>query len=229
VNDTCDVGYNYAPFFSKLGECSESIQTFTINPGAYKLVVFTGGADVTPSLYRESSPRGVCSFSKRRDQQEIKVYYNAVKANIPMFGICRGIQFLNVMVGGKLIHDLSGHNSGSHLINTSNDFQMAVNSYHHQACIPPISAEILAWSAEKLSSHYIGDEDEEFNYSGPEVESIYIQHRKIAGVQWHPEAMKEDSQAKEWSFRLARNLVECTDLGFGLVYLQDKLEVSYAS
>ena len=70
----------------------------------YDLIVFTGGADIHPSIYGEKNTHSHCNIG--RDKREIFVYRMAKKWNIKMFGICRGHQFLNALTGGKLIQDL---------------------------------------------------------------------------------------------------------------------------
>jgi hypothetical protein len=65
------------------------------------LVVFAGGADVNPALYNERA-MACTTFSQSRDQEEVRVYHTARRLGLPMFGICRGAQFLHVMNGGQL-------------------------------------------------------------------------------------------------------------------------------
>lgn len=74
------------------------------------LVCFTGGADVSPSLYGEENISSHCDPA--RDVYEQSVYEAYLSAGTPMVGICRGGQFLNVMNGGKMIQDLKPRQSG---------------------------------------------------------------------------------------------------------------------
>lgn len=209
LNDTMDAGHRYQPFFTALGKkIIEDPAAFTLNPKRFSLVIFTGGSDVGPWLYGDSSPNNICWSDKKRDEEEVKIFHIAYNNNVAMFGICRGLQFLNVMCGGKLIHNLNNHHS-SHGVSTSDGESFQVNSLHHQACILPMHAEILAWSTVKMSKTYVGDEDEPFDYSGPEVESAYYPLFKCAGVQWHPEALSEkiSPRARTWAYTLARDIM----------------------
>src|SRR3990167_7491962 len=70
------------------------------------LIVFTGGEDINPALYNEK-PDGTSWWDDERDRDEINWFNYAKNNRVPMVGICRGLQFLNVMSGGKLIQNLS--------------------------------------------------------------------------------------------------------------------------
>ena len=70
------------------------------------LVVFGGGADISPELYGQE-PLPQTYFDEDRDTHEIWAYNKCVTSKIPMFGICRGAQFLHAMNGGKLWQDVS--------------------------------------------------------------------------------------------------------------------------
>ena len=190
----------YAPMLKDFGEITNDHAAFILNPKDFKLIQFTGGEDVSPKLYGDTSPKYYCSMSdEKRDKLEGKIFNIAIKFNTPMIGICRGLQFLNVMCGGKLIHHLDGHTSCQHAVDTSclhtSTTTFTTNSLHHQMCIPPVDGYILAWSLSKQSSKYIGDRDEEVNWPGPEVEALFIPWYKVFGVQWHPEFMVKSSKA----------------------------------
>src|SRR5436190_17298521 len=113
--------------------------------------VLTGGVDVHPSLYNgrtiyNNSP----SFQLERDLFEEKIYRYSQLNNLPVLGICRGMQLINVLVGGKLIQDLDNGNTRhkkeesdkEHAIVAESDSLLHevsgyvaghVNSAHHQA------------------------------------------------------------------------------------------------
>src|SRR5258706_3770884 len=117
--------------------------------------VLTGGVDVHPSFYNgktiyNNSP----SFLQlRRDLFEEKIYRYSQSNKLPLLGICRGMQLVNVLEGGKLIQDLDNGNERhkkessdkEHTIITDNDTLLHkiagavsghVNSAHHQAIDP---------------------------------------------------------------------------------------------
>lgn len=113
------------------------------------LVCFTGGADVSPHLYGE---RNFASYNdKRRDELERLVYTDCVELGIPMVGICRGGQFLNVMNGGRMFQDVSGHAIGGRnthpIMDLDTGATIQVTSTHHQMMIPNYeSGEVIAMS-----------------------------------------------------------------------------------
>jgi len=176
-----------------------------------------------PLYYGDTSPKNYCVVNKKRDELETKIFKIAFKCNIPMAGICRGIQFLNVMCGGKLIHHLDGHESNQHTVDTtavSTSLRSFItNSLHHQMCIPPMDGTILAWSFSKQSYRYLGDKDEEINWVGPEVEALLIPRCKVFGVQWHPEFMVESSKANSYYRVLLGDFLRMTMKEFEIKYV----------
>lgn len=97
------------------------------------LVQFTGGEDVSPKLYGEADHPKTYT-NPLRDKREILVYRLALKKGIPMAGICRGAQFLNVMCGGKLWQDVDNHAiAGTHeAVDVISGEVFDVTSTHHQ-------------------------------------------------------------------------------------------------
>ena len=70
-------------------------------------IVFTGGADVAPELYGKPELRLQCDeIDTERDTNEMQFASEADNLKLPIFGICRGLQLLNVHYGGTLIADL---------------------------------------------------------------------------------------------------------------------------
>lgn len=174
-----DVSY-FTPF-KKIG--AEMVE-FAVDAN---LFLFTGGEDVSPCLYNETDihPQTVSSY--KRDLDEIQYYHAAIQLNLPMVGVCRGAQFLNVMNGGTLHQHIEGHNSGSHEVykygTGSGMFapppEFLVSSGHHQSC------EVNGGKILHISSDAI-------------VESFLYESTKCFGVQWHPEWMHDDSEGCEW-------------------------------
>jgi GMP synthase-like glutamine amidotransferase len=200
VNDGRDCGAEYAPLFRQFGEISHDISALKLQPFDFRLVVFTGGADVDPKYYADTSPKGICHSNPARDAEERRVFGFARQRGIRMVGICRGMQFLNVMTGGAMMHDISGHTGGSHKVMTHDrETPFITNSFHHQMCILSKNSYLLAWSHERLSRRYIGANDEPVDYKGPEVEAFYHSWDKCLGVQWHPEVAlsMSDDDCKE--------------------------------
>ena len=217
INDGQDCGAPYGPLFHSLGEVCHDKAALKLTPFSFKLMVFTGGADVSPELYGDTSPERICRANPERDREEEKLFKFGQQRGIKMIGICRGMQFLNIMTGGKMMHDITGHASGAHKVAVKSCTEPFVtNTYHHQMCVPHKSTHILAWSHVRLSSCYIGDEDATVNYRGPEVEAIYMPWLKAVGVQWHPEV---SMQSNDWFNHLLRDLLDKVPLEFKRKYL----------
>lgn len=155
--------------------------------------LFTGGQDVSPSLYGEVPRFSNVSPSIERDREEKTVLSYALENDLPVLGICRGIQFLNAFLGGTLYQDLPGeHGSfvchcqkppydmpchkveilpGTPLHALLKKDEIEVNSYHHQAI--RILAKELA--PEAVSTDGL-------------IEAVYMpKARYVHAYQWHPE------------------------------------------
>lgn len=177
-------------------------------------VLITGGADVDPVLFNgEPHPR-IYGIDAQRDQIEIGLVQQAVDAKMPLFGICRGIQVINVALGGTLYTDIADQKSGSlkhdwfpdwprdylsHDLTVIEDSQLKrilasasdasdapvkVNSMHHQAL------RDLAPSLRPVA--YAAD---------GLVEAVELPgHPFGLGVQWHPECLPE-SPSQQALFR----------------------------
>lgn len=69
-------------------------------------ILFSGGADMDPACYGEEVLENCGGIDVERDAAEIAYFNAAHKAHLPMFGICRGHQVINVLMGGDLYQDL---------------------------------------------------------------------------------------------------------------------------
>jgi gamma-glutamyl-gamma-aminobutyrate hydrolase PuuD len=94
------------------------------------LLVFSGGADISPEIYGEINV-GESGVNPSRDRIEISAYRYAKVSGIPCFGICRGHQLLNALEGGRLIQNIKEYHPDVHTLSTG----VVVNSYHHQGVI----------------------------------------------------------------------------------------------
>ena len=141
-----DYDGQYGPFWAHLGgEVITDPAVLFANPGSIKLVCFTGGEDVSPDLYGHQDLGS--HNSKERDEQEVLIFEQAKKHKIPMTGICRGSQFLNVMCGGTMVQHLKqSHGGGEHRCETIDGKTFQVTSSHHQMSVPGEGGEVLAWS-----------------------------------------------------------------------------------
>lgn len=169
----------------------------TRNPKEADLAIFPGGADINPALYgQKANPR--TSWWDSNDELQIAAY-EALPKECLKFGICRGLQLLCALSGGKLIQDVTNHVGGNHNIVTIDDINMPITSCHHQMIFPyNLSKEdyqILAWADPSKSSHYFGETNEniELPDNFVEIEMCWFPKTNCLGVQGHPEWMSERS------------------------------------
>jgi anthranilate/para-aminobenzoate synthase component II len=198
----------YSRFWSHLGgEITHDPAVLFADPGSIKLVCFTGGEDVSPELYGHKNLGS--HNSKARDEREVLIFEMAKKHKIPMTGICRGSQFLNVMCGGTMIQHLGESHGGSlHRCETVDGKTFQVTSSHHQMVVPGEGGEILACAAIRVtpgSCAYDGElpaivmeEDEEGRYVRVTEAFCYPEYRVFA-VQHHPEWQGIDEEAPQWT------------------------------
>ena len=156
-------------------------------------IVLSGGADIDPD-YLGEEPLDCISINPRRDRQELTLVRLAVERQIPVLGICRGIQVLTAALGGKLYQDIKTQHDQtciehsqtiarglpSHEVKLEKDSllygffgkeTLAVNSFHHQAVKEvPAGFRVTASAPDGIIE---GMESTTF--------------RPIMGVQWHPE------------------------------------------
>lgn len=156
------------------------------------IVLFTGGADIDPSLYGHEEHPATSHYPKR-DAIEVDDYERALKLGLPMAGICRGAQLLNVMGGGKMYQHVNGHaRGGTHrVVDLWTQEVWNTTSAHHQMMIPNNDALIIAVSDPSLctvkermeGSKVVNDADKNI----PDVEVIFIPKIKALCYQGHPE------------------------------------------
>ena len=157
-------------------------------------LLLPGGADLDPALYGEEAHPAV-AVEAVRDDLEREAWAAARQRGVPVFGVCRGFQAINVFSGGRLVQHLEGHDSptraprahplrldpGSRLAailgETDPLLRAEVNSYHHQAVRPADLAPGLIASG--MAPHAEGDL----------VEALEAADRSdwLVGVQFHPE------------------------------------------
>lgn len=198
---------NFVEFFVK----TKSFKADT--PEEADIVVFGGGTDVNPIYYDESRHSTTCC-SPQRDEADVKLYELCLDLGIPMFGVCRGAQFLHVMNGGKLYQDVDNHN-GDHSIWDCDTRKLVrrVSSVHHQACIPNKSGgmHIVADVNNKSTSRWKNATEYQ---TGPnmDVEAFFYRDTCAFGVQGHPEYRGYDEFAIWTANKINNYLIENPDL-----------------
>jgi putative glutamine amidotransferase len=167
-------------------------------------LVLTGGEDLDPAWYGADPSPQLSPPSRERDLFELALFAVARQRGLPILGICRGIQLINVGLGGTLFQDLPTERPGGvhHRPDGSRDLRshrdrlepgsraaaalatspVVVNSSHHQA-IKDLAPGLLAtgWSDDQL-------------IEAAESESGVPW---LLAVQWHPEEMYRDHQAPD--------------------------------
>jgi hypothetical protein len=159
------------------------------------LVVFLGGEDVSPSLY-DQDPIAKCGSSNmERDMVEKWYFEKCVKEKKPMFGICRGAQFLHVMNGGKLWQDVNNHAGHSHdVLDIEENLYFRSNSYHHQMIQNNDSLTVVAVTKDRIATTF-EDQDLKIDLSSAgtnsnseiEIEAGFYEETRCFFTQGHPE------------------------------------------
>jgi putative glutamine amidotransferase len=158
-------------------------------------LVMAGGADIEPALYGAAHQEGTDKPRTERDASELGLYRAARAANLPVFGICRGLQIMAVAHGGSLhqhLPDLVGNTlhrdapgtfnnhgaiftPGSLIAELVGATEVTVNSSHHQAVNSPGDLTVTGY-AEDGTIEVCEDPSAEF----------------VLGVQWHPEFSNDE-------------------------------------
>lgn len=118
----------------------------TPNLAPYDGVVLPGGGDVDPTFYGQRPAASTEKTDVIHDQMDMRVARACIEANKPLLAICRGMQVLNVALGGDLIQEVTAsevpHRDGFHTVLLGSTScvrkvmgrdQVNVSSYHHQA------------------------------------------------------------------------------------------------
>jgi putative glutamine amidotransferase len=158
-------------------------------------LVLHGGADVWPGSYGEEPLRPEWRGDRVRDDYEIALVRAFSAAGKPVFGICRGLQLINVAHGGTLYQDISTQKPGALVHRDADAYDM---NFHHVDLLPGTRlAELLAPERQhKINSvHHQGIKDlapgfvvEAVSPDDGVIEAIRCTGRDwIAAVQWHPE------------------------------------------
>ena len=160
-------------------------------------LLLTGGGDVDPRRFDEDRHETVAEVSEARDRLEIALTERAIDARRPLLAICRGIQVLNVALGGSLYQDIPSQTGspiahsqkaprdhpthavkvmgeGTRLGATLGSLEVEVNSMHHQA-INRLGRGLreVAWAPDGIIE----------GVEMPDAGTL------VLGVQWHPEEL----------------------------------------
>ncbi len=169
-------------------------------PGDFDGILFAGGADIDPKFYGETTKYASVKADPTRDESELALLDRARRARLPILGICRGLQLINVHFGGTLYQDLMedwdtavahqqtpahSRDSTTHTVTVTEPQSMIagaiksacqVNSMHHQAihCIGR-GLKATAYAEDGLVEAVEAAENYPF----------------LLAVQWHPEEIAD--------------------------------------
>ena len=178
---------NYYDAVEVCGALAQSVTSLENIIGLDGLII-PGGADVDPALYGENNT-SCYGVNRKLDDLEMEIIDTAVKRKIPILGICRGHQILNVYFGGSLFQDIEQADRHRHIdagdqchacTTDQNGFLFGiyrcqnfyVNSAHHQAIKKPGNGIRIVQ-----------------NSDDGVAEAICHDSLPVYGVQWHPERM----------------------------------------
>lgn len=164
------------------------------------LMVLHGGEDICPQLYNQHPAMTGAKRISARDSLEFNCIETALEKEIPILGICRGMQMLTAVDGGSLFQHVTGHSNGKyHAITTTDGDRFGVNSFHHQMCRIAPHSRVLAVASEMLSPHKWVDSQKPEEFSEPEVEAAFFPKLNAIGVQFHPEWMTQDEPGSRYT------------------------------
>ncbi len=199
ANETCTLAEGYYQSVLKAGGIPFIIPPFYETDRLGELldsldgIIFSGGGDPNPLLFGEEPIKELHGITPERDMQELLLVRLAYDRQLPMLGICKGIQMINAALGGTLYQDIHSQMEGTRIkhgqdqdrrypshtvqieegsiLNKLFGNTLPVNSFHHQACKEPAPClKVTAIAPDGVIEA---------------VESC--EHKSILGVQWHPE------------------------------------------
>jgi gamma-glutamyl-gamma-aminobutyrate hydrolase PuuD len=172
------------------------------------LVQFTGGADVNPALYGEEKHPHTRS-DLLRDEREQRLFTLCRKRGVPMAGICRGGQFLNVMCGGAMWQHIDRHAIyGTHPAKDLTTGRMVnVTSTHHQMMHPAPHARVLMVAEESTYTESMLQDTVARISVEEDIESVLYPRQKVLCYQPHPEHQPKGDPCQETYFKYLKEIV----------------------
>lgn len=162
-------------------------------------LLLSGGADINPILLGEDPIPALHGINHERDEFELQLTQLAYNRQIPMLGICRGIQVLAAALGGTVLQDIETSQPQNKFIKHSQDADRAVATHFVESTEGSIIRKLFGKRFAVNSFHHqaVGDAGSKFKvtaYSSDGViEAIESTEKKsIIGVQWHPECFVID-------------------------------------
>ncbi len=145
--------------------------------------ILSGGNDINPRMYNETSKKE--EYADERDATERKIVDYALKNKLPLLGQCRGMQFLNVYFGGKLLENLSPFSKISHV---KNNHEIEIVDEKFKTLFGVDTTNVNSFHNQGLSEKELAKELKIFALSADGiVEGFYHPTFLIFGIMWHPE------------------------------------------
>ena len=166
-------------------------------------LLLPGGGDINPALFFEERHPAVYNVSRSRDALEIWLCQDALKADLPVFGICRGIQVMSVAMRGSLYQDVPdqiidplSHSRDENDKDSRHDIEIKPDS---------LLSQLVGKNTDEVNSAHhqaINEAGEGFVVTARSADGIIeaIEDRSkrfVLGVQYHPERMLETSEFRE--------------------------------
>lgn len=174
------------------------------------IVLFGGGEDISPSIYKEPPSRWNHgpALPSTRDIVEMAAFKQAQKVGAFCYGICRGAQMLCALSGGKLVQHVTHHGNG-HMLRLKDGREFLTSSVHHQMMWPFATMkkdqyEVLGWSATNRSTVYVLNDKDIRRDVEIEPEVIWFPETQSLGIQGHPEFMSRGDELVEYSRELLK-------------------------
>ncbi|MFF1648302.1 gamma-glutamyl-gamma-aminobutyrate hydrolase family protein [Streptomyces sp. NPDC058240] len=148
-------------------------------------VVIAGGADVEPARYGESPDPRTGAPARARDAWELALIEAAIDRHVPLLGICRGMQLLNVALGGTLHQHLDGHTGGTGVFGEHTVTPVPGTVYAAAVAGPSVVPTYHHQAVDRLGSGLTASA----HASDGTVEAVELTDHEslVLGVQWHPE------------------------------------------
>lgn len=163
-------------YFLKNYHLSYDFITLETDLSQFDGFLLPGGYDIDPKYYKEKNYASY-HIDEEMDMLDQKIILYAYQNKKPLLGICRGIQSINVFLGGTLKQNINNHSNENHFIQMNHRY-FFVNSFHHQ------SIDQLAYELEAIGTSLDG-----------EIEVVRHKSLPIYGVQFHPELISFDLKA----------------------------------
>ena len=172
---------------------AQNNQSLTVIINRIDGLILSGGVDVNPKFYGEQPVTGLGEIDEDRDRTELELAKMAYAKNLPIFAICRGIQVLNVALGGTLYQDIANQINESifHTQNASKSVTTHTVQIETETALYQIFKRKTVWVNGK-HHQAVKDIAQGLRVSARAVDGVIegIEHpskKFVLGVQWHPE------------------------------------------